>query len=113
MSVDAKVMARAFAAIRAEDLIWTRAVQRYFLGREDVPTDIGVWVMPDNQNTGMLEDWAKQCLHPQERALFAHARESVKNLPEPPKFKPLQRSKAEVATWLAWQSRHRGVGHQG
>ena len=37
-------MARAFAAIRAEDLIWTRAVQRYFLGREDVPTDIGVWL---------------------------------------------------------------------
>lgn len=37
-------MARAFAAIRSEDLIWTRAVQRYFLGRADVPTDIGVWL---------------------------------------------------------------------
>lgn len=67
--------------------------------------DIGVWVMPDNQNTGMLEDWAKQCLHPQERALFAHALESVRTLPAPPKFRELQRSKAEVATWLAWQSR--------
>ena len=42
--LDRPQMARAFAAVRAEDLIWTRAVQRYFLGREDVPTDIGVWL---------------------------------------------------------------------
>jgi polyhydroxyalkanoate synthase len=42
--LDRPQMARAFAAIRAEDLIWTRAVQRYFLGREDVPTDISVWL---------------------------------------------------------------------
>jgi len=72
---------------------------------DDGLADVGVWVMPDNQNTGMLEDWAKQCLHRQEHALFAHALESVQTLPEPPKFKPLQRSKAEVATWLAWQAR--------
>jgi polyhydroxyalkanoate synthase len=42
--LDRPQMARAFASIRAEDLIWTRAVQRYFLGHEDVPTDIGVWL---------------------------------------------------------------------
>ena len=36
-------MAGAFAAIRAEDLIWTRAVRRYMLGKEEMPTDIGVW----------------------------------------------------------------------
>ncbi len=42
--LDRPQMARAFATIRAEDLIWTRAVQRYFLGLEDVPTDIGVWL---------------------------------------------------------------------
>ena len=41
--LDRPQMARAFASIRAEDLIYTRAVQRYFLGREDLPTDIGVW----------------------------------------------------------------------
>ncbi|MEN9485076.1 MAG: hypothetical protein RJB37_2956 [Pseudomonadota bacterium] len=67
--------------------------------------DVGVWVMPDNQAPGMLEDWARQCLHPQEHALFAHACSAVQALPEPPKFSPLQRSKAEVATWLAWQKR--------
>ncbi|MBO9456232.1 polyhydroxyalkanoic acid synthase [Paracoccus sp. R12_1] len=42
--LDRPQMARAFAAIRAEDLIWTRAVHRYFLGHEDVPTDIGAWL---------------------------------------------------------------------
>lgn len=41
--LDRPQMARAFAAIRAEDLIYTRNVQRYFLGRDDLPSDIGVW----------------------------------------------------------------------
>ena len=41
--LDRPQMARAFAAIRSEDLIYTRAVRRYFLGREDLPSDITVW----------------------------------------------------------------------
>ncbi len=41
--LDRPQMARAFAAIRAEDLIWTRGVRRYLLGEADLPTDIGVW----------------------------------------------------------------------
>ncbi len=41
--LDRPQMARTFAAIRAEDLIYTRAVRRYFLGKEDLPTDLGVW----------------------------------------------------------------------
>lgn len=36
-------MAGTFAALRAEDLIWTRAVRRYFLGEEDQEFDISVW----------------------------------------------------------------------
>jgi len=41
--LDRPQMARAFAAIRSEDLIYSRAVRRYFLGREDLPSDITVW----------------------------------------------------------------------
>ena len=41
--LDRPQMARASAAIRAEDLIYSSAVRRYFLGHEDLPTDIGVW----------------------------------------------------------------------
>ena len=41
--LDRPQMARAFAAIRSEDLIYSRNVQRYFLGRDDMPSDISVW----------------------------------------------------------------------
>lgn len=65
--------------------------------------DFGLWVMPNNADEGMLEDWIKQSIHPDEQGLFAHAETVVAALPQPPKFKPIHRSKAEVATWLAWQ----------
>lgn len=41
--LDRPQMAHAFSTIRSEDLIWSRAVRRYFLGQEDEPTDLGVW----------------------------------------------------------------------
>lgn len=41
--LDRPQMARTFSTIRSEDLIWSRAVQRYFLGKDDLPTDMGVW----------------------------------------------------------------------
>lgn len=65
--------------------------------------DLGLWVMPNNDAEGMLEDWIKQCLHPGEGALYQHASASIDAIPNGPKFKPLHRTKAEVATWLAWQ----------
>lgn len=42
--LDRPQMARAFSAIRSDNLIYSRAVRRYYLGKEDVPTDMGVWV---------------------------------------------------------------------
>jgi len=48
--LDSPQMAGAFAAMRAEDLIYTRAVRRYFMGQEDLPTDITVW---NNDTTRM------------------------------------------------------------
>lgn len=41
--LDRPQMTQAFASIRAEDLIYTRAVNRYFLGKDDLPNDIMVW----------------------------------------------------------------------
>jgi polyhydroxyalkanoate synthase len=41
--LDRPQMARTFSTIRSEDLIWSRAVRRYFLGHEDQPGDLGVW----------------------------------------------------------------------
>lgn len=66
--------------------------------------DFGVWVMPDNASEGTLEDWIKQSVLPAEQALMAHAQDTVANL-SAPKFKANRLSKAEVATWLAWQDK--------
>lgn len=70
---------------------------------DDGLADIGVWVMPDNAGDGMLEDWIKQSIHSKEMGLMNHAKWAIDRIPGDPKFKPLRRSKAEVATWLAWQ----------
>jgi hypothetical protein len=64
--------------------------------------DLGLWVMPDNQKEGMLEDWIKDCIIQAEQLLFQHATKVIESLAQP-KFKSIHRSKAEVATWLAWQ----------
>ncbi len=65
-------------------------------------SDFGVWIMPDNALDGMLEDWLKQAVHKDEQSLFGQSVSVVKSLSEP-KFKAIHTSKAEVATWLAWQ----------
>ena len=69
---------------------------------DDGLADFGLWVMPNNCDEGMLEDWIKSCVHSDEYKLFAHAETVVDTLPQI-KFKSIHISKAEVATWLAWQ----------
>ena len=64
--------------------------------------DFGLWIMPDNQNEGMLEDWIKTCVSQNEQTLFQQAQDVVKDITNP-KFSSHLTSKAEVATWLAWQ----------
>jgi hypothetical protein len=75
-----------------------------FFRHSDGLPDFGSWIMPDNQREGMLEDWIKSCLKDDEQALFQQASQAVQNI-EKPKFKSHLRSKAEVATWLAWQKK--------
>ncbi|QFS82575.1 Poly-beta-hydroxybutyrate polymerase [Roseivivax sp. THAF40] len=48
--LDRPQMSRTFASIRAEDLIYARAVKRYFLGKADLPSDLTVW---NNDTTRM------------------------------------------------------------
>ncbi|THD74114.1 alpha/beta fold hydrolase [Thalassobius vesicularis] len=43
--LDQRQMSGAFQALRAEDLIWTRAVRRYLMGLDDKAADISVWNM--------------------------------------------------------------------
>ncbi|MEO0938789.1 MAG: alpha/beta fold hydrolase [Pseudomonadota bacterium] len=48
--LDRPQMTRTFTTIRAEDLIYARAVRRYFLGEDDLPSDLTVW---NNDTTRM------------------------------------------------------------
>lgn len=66
--------------------------------------DIGAWIMPNNADEGALEHWIQNNVHPDEGALMQHAQASINQIPNGPKFREIRRSKAEVSTWLAWQS---------
>jgi hypothetical protein len=61
----------------------------------------GVWVMPDNTQSGMLEDFLLAQI-PRDDALLDHATRAVAELPER-RFSGKHQAKAEIHTWLAWQ----------
>lgn len=71
---------------------------------ESVPDKpkLGFWLMPNNQNSGKLEDFCAELAEP---TALVFARECIaeaqaKNLTT---FKPLDISKAVIHTYLAWQ----------
>ena len=64
---------------------------------------LGVWIMPNNQTNGILEDFLHS-LVPQPNTLFDHVRASVATIPAGERrFKQLYEPKAIIHTWLAWQ----------
>jgi hypothetical protein len=70
---------------------------------DDGLPSLGAWIMPDNRSEGMLEDFVQSSINdPTQRSLHARACKSVAAL-DSPLFKKIHRSKAEIATWLAWQ----------
>lgn len=64
----------------------------------------GLWIMPDNRSEGMLENWISQCVSAGQQELFNHATTTVTAL-QNPLFNEIHRTKADVATWLAWQKK--------
>jgi hypothetical protein len=62
---------------------------------------IGIWLMPDNQSPGILEDFVGQ-LVPDEDELWDKAKLNVDEI-ETPRFPAERQSKAYIHTWLAWQ----------
>jgi hypothetical protein len=64
---------------------------------------VGIWVMPDNQGKGILEDFL-QFLVPEGSRLSEHAKSSVAAIPvSERRFSQLTEPKAIIHTWLAWQ----------
>lgn len=63
----------------------------------------GIWLMPDNHLTGMMEDFLQRLVQ-QGDPLLPRAHQSVDGIPAPERrFQQVHRSKAVIHTWLAWQ----------
>ncbi|MDX1906013.1 MAG: DUF3226 domain-containing protein [Bacteroidia bacterium] len=65
---------------------------------------IGIWIMPDNQRSGMLEDFIRDLI-PQDNALLPEADASLSRIEALgiQQYVPVHRTKALIHTWLAWQ----------
>lgn len=76
--------------------------------RPELPT-FGAWIMPNNQDPGMLEDFLR-ALVPADDSLLRHAEQAIDTLPDT-RFKIVHRPKVLMHTWLARQALR--AGHQG
>lgn len=106
----------------ADELIdkrWNEVKERLQKGGYDVPEHpsvggsiirkegaplVGVWLMPNNQSAGMLEDFLK-FLIPQGDLLLPEAERALSRLEleQINGYKPVHRAKSLLHTWLAWQ----------
>ena len=64
----------------------------------------GVWIMPDNNTNGMLEDFIS-FLVPQDDKLFQIVKDNLKEIEKQKlnKYSPIHQSKARIHSWLALQ----------
>lgn len=71
--------------------------------QEGLPT-VGVWLMPDNTSSGMLEDFLKYLI-PKGDMLLPEAESTLSRLEleQINGYKPVHRAKSLLHTWLAWQ----------
>jgi len=63
---------------------------------------LGVWIMPDNENLGMLETFASSMVRPDDR-LWPRAKAAVDAIPHEERAFKHKVDKAYIHTWLAWQ----------
>lgn len=64
---------------------------------------VGIWIMPNNQTQGILEDFLR-FLVPAGSQLYDHVAKSIDGIPEGERrFSQLATPKALIHTWLAWQ----------
>ena len=62
---------------------------------------LGIWLMPNNQQPGMVEDFIAYLIPSNDR-LWPRAQRVVQQIPEPERnFNRI--IKAQIRTWLAWQ----------
>jgi len=65
---------------------------------------LGVWIMPDNKTSGMLESFLQFLAPSETEDILTLAKESCAAAKASgAKFKDVHLAKAEIYTWLAWQ----------
>jgi hypothetical protein len=76
-----------------------------FIGRsEKYQTTVGVWLMPDNQHDGKLETFLRTLIAEDDSVIrYAQYVTDWAKKKKGAKFKPNDREKAVIHTWLAWQ----------
>lgn len=63
---------------------------------------LGVWIMPDNQSDGKLETLLARTIDSADPN-WSYAGHVLNDV-EPPRFNEVDRDKAHLRTWLAWQN---------
>ena len=66
---------------------------------------IGVWLMPDNRSSGMIEDFLQAIIRPEDVLLPLAVRAVEEVIIIDRRFPEAHRTKAVIHTWLAWQSK--------
>lgn len=74
------------------------------LPREEDDIKVGVWLMPNNNNKGMLEDFVS-FLIPKDDKLLPKVDKALSEIEKEKlnQYKKIHKSKARIHTWLAWQ----------
>lgn len=79
------------------------AINGTIISNNSLPS-IGIWIMPDNDENGMLEDFVKELVPANDKlmpivesTLIDIETKSLNN------YKLIHKSKAKIHTWLAWQ----------
>ncbi len=72
--------------------------------KEEGLPNFGIWIMPNNDKNGMLEDFVKYLI-PKNDELMPVVENTLQVLEdkELSKYKRIHKSKAKIHTWLAWQ----------
>ena len=68
------------------------------------PVKFGVWIMPDNETSGMLETFLAYLVKDESEILWQYSQAVVSEAKNKgANFKPTHVDKANIHTWLAWQ----------
>jgi hypothetical protein len=75
-----------------------------FVTKNDEGKRMGIWIMPDNQSSGMVETFLQMMLHDEDRQLHLFAKECARAAKaKGATYRDCHFDKAVIHTWLAWQ----------